>query len=703
MWRVLATLATLATALAIAACCRSDEGKPAGEDAGPVVPAAPPPRVSKPGATAIDALKKVKEPRALLFVPPGPVADQLMGYMTDLGRKADVPFEVREMDRLLQAEEAKRFRVVRDGVLVLVSGDDFQSVEVHDSATEAEADLARLDSRVARALTLLGRGRRQVALVKHQVADVARFLVFEQALAALHFEVVTVAPGAAVPAGAVAIFLDVGAGPTRPAMESIDRHLAAGGAALIAIEPRKGAALGPLEARLGLALAEGVLLDPAAHAVLRKDRSDLGLVVTNRLTAHASLAGLGRMPVGGGLLFAQGGALVERGEPPAGTTRIATIRSMPTAFLDVDGNHARGGREQATSHIIAAAVSGPARAIVIADASWLSDEVLRSVPAEAALLTDALRWLAGEEVLSGEVIDEPATGERLTSYPLRTVPGGVAARGALWKAAPEGVHGLRFTSRGRVVILERKDGALWGRVERPGPDGAAQVREFPLGELGEALFAALASPTPLRTVGPLDATTRARYGLDDGTLVVDVSGGATHTLLVGARVMGSNDRYASDPAARAVVILPASLIEPLDQPDRLALRKAIDLDPKALTRLVVSRGDKNREAVREVGGGWKVAGGGSDEAYLAEEIARAAFLLVPLDFARADKASALTPRGKVTFSAGSAPSVELEIYAGTGDEFWIATRLTRGMARVSAGSARRIAEAIDQLLADPGD
>jgi len=167
--------------------------------------------------------------------------------------------------------------------------------------------------------------------------------------------------------------------------------------------------------------------------------------------------------------------------------------------------------------------------------------------------------------------------------------------------------------------------------------------------------------------------------------------------MVGSRVMSGYDRYAADPSARMVVILPASLIDPLDQPDRLALRQVIDLDPKLLTRLVVSRGDRTREAVRDAGGGWAVAGGGGEEAFLAEEIARAAFLLVPLEFARADKASALTPAGKVTF-AGSGSSVELDIYAGTGDEFWIATRLTRGLlARVSAGSARRIADAIDQL------
>jgi hypothetical protein len=248
-----------------------------------------------------------------------------------------------------------------------------------------------------------------------------------------------------------------------------------------------------------------------------------------------------------------------------------------------------------------------------------------------------------------------------------------------------------------MVLLERKGGELWGRVERPSADGGAVIREFPLGPEGAALFAALASPTALRTVGPLDATTRARYGLEDGTLTVDLSGGATKTVLVGSRAMGSNDRYAADPADPVVVILPAAIIDPLDQPERLAIRRVLDLEEQAVTRMVVSRGDHTREATKGPGGAWKVTDGTDDDGYLAGEIARSAFRLVPIEFARADKASSLTPAGMLAFSAGSGTAVDLEIYSGTGDQFWIATRLTRGLAKVSPVAARRIADAIAQL------
>ncbi len=647
--------------VALAAACGDKESGTRPDDAGPLAPAAPVPKVSKPGATTVEALEKVEEPRALLFFPPGPVADQVFGYFADLGAQAGVPFEVRELDRLIQVEEAKRFRVARDGVVVLISGERSESFELAPDGDRAAEDLARLDARAARALARLGRGRRAIGLVRQQVADIDRYILLGEALASLGFAVSKVTPGKDVPAGAVALFVDVGVGPTGPAMESIDRHLAAGGAALIAVEPRRGASLGPLEARLGLRLL------PPGRGVAS------GQTATHPSTAQASRAGA--------IQLGAAGALEEVAAPPAGTSRVVTIRAV-----------------SAPHRAIAAAVeSATARAIVFADASWLSDDLLRGAPADQALLADAVGWLAGEERLDAAGGDPPATGDQLVSYPLRSaaVAGG---RNALWKVARDGVRGLSFETRGRIVVLERRDGGLWGRVERPSPDGAAtSVREFPLAPEASELFAALAEPVPLRAVGPLDATTRARYGLEDATLTVDV-GGASHTVMVGSRVMGGNDRYAAEPRARAVVILPAALIDPLDQTDRIALRRVLDLDEQAVSRLVVARGDRTREAVRAPDGSWKVSGGGSEEAFLAEEVARAAFRLIPSEFARPDKVAGLTAAGRLTLVAGPAAPVDLELFT-EGEAFWVRTPLTRGLVgRVSRGSARRIADAIAQLL-----
>ncbi|HEU5057033.1 MAG TPA: DUF4340 domain-containing protein [Kofleriaceae bacterium] len=621
----------LALVAAVAIACGDDDVVRGDDDAGPAEVQAPPPPVSKPSATAIAALKKVAEPRALLFFPPGPVADQVLGYLTDLGDKAGAPFEVREIDRLIDVEQAKRFRVTRDGVVVLISGERFESIAISLAGAELAGDLARLDRQVARGLERLARGRRAVALVMQQAAGAGRFRRLGQALAALELEATAVVPGADVPAGALAIAVVAGAGPARPAMESVDRHLAAGGAALIAIEPRKGASLGRVGDRLGLRLVRGAVGKARA----------------------------------------------------AGGSRVLSIGP-----LEVPGRPTAARVE-----------SGRARAIVVAGAGWLSDEGLAA--GGGAVLIDAVGWLAGAEAMIPEAAgdDAPATGDQLTSYPLRTraVAG---THGALWKVAEGGVQGLRFETRGRVVLLERRaGGVLWGRVERPSPDGAgAQVREFPLAPEAKDLFSALAEPVPLRAVGPLDATTRARYALDDGTLSVDLAGGATHTVEVGSRVMGSGDRYAADPRGRTVVILPASLIDPIDQTDRIALRKVLDIDARQLSRLVVAKGGTTREAVKAADGGWKVTGGGSEEAFLAEEIARAAFLLRPTEFAAADKAKEMTDAGRVTLTAGAAAPFDLELLA-RGDEFWVRTALTQGLlGRVSAGSARRIAQAIDELV-----
>ena len=208
------------------------------------------------------------------------------------------------------------------------------------------------------------------------------------------FEVSHAGPDGDVPLHAILLLADPGSGPLDRALARADEHLAAGGAALVALEPRDGAGLGPLEGRLGLRLVGRRLADASAHLRRRGDVTDHAILATDQVAAHPSTASM-TGPARSVLIFMGAGSLREL-EPPSGASRLVTIRSMATAFEDLDGDHLPGAGEAAAAHPLAAAVElpGGARAAVHADASWLTDEVLRNVPSMQLLLRDTALWLA---------------------------------------------------------------------------------------------------------------------------------------------------------------------------------------------------------------------------------------------------------------------------------------------------------------------
>ena len=236
------------------------------------------------------------------------------------------------------------------------------------------------------------RASRQAVILTASGAPPAPFLV--TVLERSGFEVSHAGPDGEVPLEAILLVADPGSGPLEPALARADEHLAAGGAALVALEPRAGAGLGPLEARLGLRLVTHRLADDKAHLRRRGDVTDHAILATDAVAAHPTTASM-TGPARSVLIYVGAGSLREL-DPPAGASRLVTVRSMATAFEDRDGDHLPGAGEAAAAHPLAAAVElpGGARAVIHADASWLTDEVLRNVPSMQLLLRDTALWLA---------------------------------------------------------------------------------------------------------------------------------------------------------------------------------------------------------------------------------------------------------------------------------------------------------------------
>lgn len=179
--------------------------------------------------------------------------------------------------------------------------------------------------------------------------------------------------------------------------------------------------LDALLATVGLKLDPSILVNDKGDSVsFAGNKSDRARIVTNRFGSHASVSTLSRHSAWV-VLFGSGS--LQKLDPNDKGVDFA-LRSTTSTFQDKNGNFEADPAEPRASYDVAAAITrklaggagsaakdaksdkAESRAFVIADADLFSDMVLKNVPTNRLLLLDAVRWLGGEESLSGEVNSE---------------------------------------------------------------------------------------------------------------------------------------------------------------------------------------------------------------------------------------------------------------------------------------------------------
>jgi hypothetical protein len=136
----------------------------------------------------------------------------------------------------------------------------------------------------------------------------------------------------------------------------------------------------------------------------------------------------------------------------------------------------------------------------------------------------------------------------------------------------------------RDVTVEKRGDYFWATVKKtsaPPPRPAAPdagmsiledkpptvtTSEFPVGEDGDKALARLAPLKALRDLGA--AKDQADYGLGEQSDKLTVrAGGASHELVLGARVFGGDDRYALEPGGGHVFVVAGETLRPFDAPE----------------------------------------------------------------------------------------------------------------------------------------
>ncbi len=390
--------------------------------------------------------------KVLLFFPTSnEVKEQVRDYFETLA-SASGHMQVEEHDRLVDAELAGKYKVTKDGVIVLVKGtgdkEKSQTIEVDteiEKARKGTSKLRNFDREVNTQLMKLVREKRKAYVMvghgemndpdsvppelKGRVPE-RRTTMFKKRLGDLNYEVkdlglIDLAKD--VPEDATIVIMLAPTVPLQPAeWAALGRYLDKGGRLLLAFDPKADPSLGELEGKLGVKVNPGSITDDQAYLPQRGTPADRRFAITTQFSAHASTTALSRS-VDKGLILIDSAALEDapitaKGEQPKKTV---TIRSMESSFLDYDNDFSfNPSTEKRQRWNVGEAFEGPKlkdaagkdkdgyRALVFADADLFADAFVQSMGRAAVvlvsgpLLDDSVKWLGGEEVFAGEVVSE---------------------------------------------------------------------------------------------------------------------------------------------------------------------------------------------------------------------------------------------------------------------------------------------------------
>ncbi len=407
-------------------------------------------KTSEAGESTQNIVRASADPiRVHLFFPPGnEVKEHVASYFENLA-SATGKLQVEDHDRLSDAELAGKYKVTKDGVIVLARGKDDKEKHFTIELTELDIDKARRGSKLrtfdrdvnSTLMKLMRDKRKAYVMVGHgEMNDPdsipselkgrggeRRVTKFKQRLGELNYEIkdlglIDLAKD--VPEDATIVVLLAPTVPLQPAeWAALARYLDRGGRLLVALDPKADPNLGALEGKLGLRMNPGDLTDEVAFLPQRGTQADRRFVITTQFSAHASTTALSRS-VDKGLVLIDAGALEDvpftagTAKPP---TKTITLRSMESSFLDLNNNFQFDApAEKKQKWNIGAAVEGPKladkdgfRALVFADSDLFADALVQNqlrqssvVLVSGPLLDDSVRWLGGEEVFSGEISSE---------------------------------------------------------------------------------------------------------------------------------------------------------------------------------------------------------------------------------------------------------------------------------------------------------
>jgi putative flippase GtrA len=386
-------------------------------------------RTTAAGESTLALVKNLSEPiQVTLFFPTGSdVGREVRPYFDALAAESNGIIQVTQVDQALVPELAEELKIRDNGYVVFKQGDSTEKFKLADDLKKAKRDLKKLDQTAQEHLLKVAKGQRSAYfIVGHGEANfrerddqLKKLNLMKKALESQNFKTgnLGVAEGLAnaVPDDADLLILAAPEQPLLPEeVQTIGAWLDKGGAMLVMAEPG-GDPLADLSARLGVTLGTAPIAHASAHIRQSRGPSDRVLLATNRFGSHTSVKTLAK---NGTTLAMVMPTAVSVEKAPESTSKIsALVRSFPDSWPDTVGDREKGPDEMGKVWDLAVAVTGELaqpsetgpkewRAIVIGDMNWASDPVLQFSQGNQIFLLDGVRWLVGDDDISGAVNNE---------------------------------------------------------------------------------------------------------------------------------------------------------------------------------------------------------------------------------------------------------------------------------------------------------
>jgi len=381
------------------------------------------------GEASLALAHSLTEPlRVVLFFPPAnEVEREVLPYFEALAASSE-QISVESADQALQPDLAKELRVSSNGTVALIKGDDSERINLGTSLDGARKLLKKLDQEVLDHLQKLATKTRVVYVtgghgeahwVGSDLPGQRKISGLKQILESMNYRVKSLnldtGLGREIPSDAAMVLIP---GPRSAFLPeeigALRAYRDGGGQLLLAIDaqpldgPLQEAKPDPaLAALFGVKVTWAIAHHPRDHIVRDRSPSDESLLATNAYSTHASVATLARYK--GQMIYLAPMSVSFEVATADGELVTPTLRTRAGAYSDLNGDHQQEAELEKFQTLDLAVAwekrDSKARGVVIGSLASLSDAVLRN-QANQQFFYDSVRWLMGEEKLSGTVETE---------------------------------------------------------------------------------------------------------------------------------------------------------------------------------------------------------------------------------------------------------------------------------------------------------
>jgi hypothetical protein len=396
---------------------------------------------SPSGSTAALVKTATEDIEIALFYPQSnDVRMQVSQYFDELG-KLDSHLKVSYFDKDIHPKAAEKFRVSRNGQIVLTKDGKRARIDTGLKLKKARKKLSKLDGEFqkifkeinsSKKVAYFTRGHGEMSWLGGGKKNPLRSLrTVESFLRQQHYSLkqLGISDGSAekVPRGASVVVI---MGPTKPfqsaEVQALKEFIEQGGSLLVYLDVEKDLSetriktdkwpLRQLLVGVGLKFNSDMMANDRDYVGATKSERDKWFIHSNVFTSHDSVVSMSKHEERVAVIMFESGN-IEVSKKMDGWRTSETVRSLSSTFVDLNKDFKFSKGEKRATYVLGAVSTKKiskkdkkgtpitAKVALFADATMLADAIIRN-PGNLLLFSDTLKWTVGDSDLIGDISNE---------------------------------------------------------------------------------------------------------------------------------------------------------------------------------------------------------------------------------------------------------------------------------------------------------